>query len=88
MNIYLQLIWSFFKIGCLTIGGGYAMLPLIQQEIEHHGWLTTAQFMDILAIAEITPGPLSVNAATYIGYRTAGVTGSLLATTRWRCRLW
>ncbi|MGI6088045.1 MAG: chromate transporter [Kiritimatiellia bacterium] len=81
MNIYLQLIWSFFKIGCLTIGGGYAMLPLIQQEIEHHGWLTTAQFMDILAIAEITPGPLSVNAATYIGYRTAGVTGSLLATT-------
>ncbi len=80
MHIYLQLIVSFVKIGCLTIGGGYAMLPLIQQEIEHHGWLTTAQFLDILAIAEITPGPLAVNAATYIGYQTAGISGALLAT--------
>ncbi len=56
------------------------MLPLIQQEIEHHGWLTTAQFLDILAISEITPGPLAVNAATYIGYQTAGIGGALLAT--------
>ncbi len=56
------------------------MLPLIQSEIEYHGWLTTEQFLDILAIAEITPGPLAVNAATYIGYQTAGFFGSLLAT--------
>lgn len=80
MHIYLQLIGAFFKIGCLTIGGGYAMLPLIQNEIERHGWLNTAQFLDILAIAEITPGPLAVNAATYIGYQTAGIAGALLAT--------
>ncbi|MFN2351345.1 MAG: chromate transporter, partial [Kiritimatiellia bacterium] len=81
MMIYFQLIWSFLKIGCLTIGGGYAMLPLIQSEIESHGWLTSDQFLDILAISEMTPGPLAVNIATFVGFRTGGIPGALIATT-------
>lgn len=81
MVIYWQLLASFFKVGMFTIGGGYAMLPLIQQEIELYGWISTQEFIDILAIAEMTPGPIAVNTATFVGYRTGGVAGSLVATT-------
>jgi chromate transporter len=79
--IYLQLLWVFFRLGLFTVGGGYAMLPLIQAEIEGRGWITAAEFVDMLAIAEMTPGPVGVNTATFVGYRLAGVAGAVLATT-------
>lgn len=78
--ILLELFLSFFKIGLFTIGGGYAMLPLIQQEIIRYGWLSPQEFVDIVGIAEMTPGPIAVNAATFVGFRSAGVWGSLTAT--------
>lgn len=79
--IFLQLFFAFFKIGLFTIGGGYAMLTIIQQEIVRYGWMTTAEFVDIVGVAEMTPGPIAVNAATFVGYRSAGVAGALVATT-------
>ncbi len=78
--ILLELFWSFFRIGMFSFGGGYAMIPLIQSEIQQHGWLTAAQFADIVAIAEMTPGPIAINSATYVGYMVAGIAGSLMAT--------
>jgi chromate transporter len=76
----LQLVWSFFKIGLFSYGGGYAMVPMMQDEIVSHGWLPVREFADIVAISQMTPGPIAVNAATYIGYRVAGVFGSAAAT--------
>jgi len=78
--IYLQLFWSFFKIGAFSFGGGYAMIPLIQKEIQSHGWMEAKEFADIVAVSQMTPGPLAVNAATYVGVKTAGVLGSAFAT--------
>lgn len=78
--IYLKLFLSFVKIGLFSFGGGYAMIPLIQKEVSTQGWLHAAELVDIIAIAEMTPGPIAVNAATYIGYQTAGFAGSLAAT--------
>ncbi|WP_296971760.1 chromate transporter [Tepidanaerobacter sp. EBM-38] len=78
--IYLQLFLSFMKIGLFSFGGGYAMIPLIQKEIESHGWLSASQFVDIIAIAEMTPGPIAVNSATFVGYKAAGIVGGLIAT--------
>ncbi len=79
--IYLQLFLSFLQIGLFSIGGGYAALPLIQNQIvELHGWLTMAQFADVISIAEMTPGPIAVNAATFVGIKIAGVPGTLVAT--------
>jgi chromate transporter len=78
--IYLQLLASFIKIGLFSFGGGYAMIPLIQREIESHGWLSASQFVDIIAIAEMTPGPIAVNSATFVGYKAAGFWGGLVAT--------
>ncbi len=76
-----ELFFSFFKIGMFTFGGGYAMLPLMQREfIITHQWLTQPEFIDIIAVAEMTPGPVSINAATYVGYKVAGVIGSVAAT--------
>jgi len=76
-----DLFFTFFKIGAFTIGGGYAMLPLIQKEvIEEHQWLDTEEFTALLAIAEMTPGPVAVNTATFVGYQTVGVLGSIAAT--------
>ncbi|MCL1817337.1 MAG: chromate transporter [Spirochaetaceae bacterium] len=75
-----QLVWSFFKIGLFSFGGGYAMVPMMQGEIAAHGWLAAREFADIVAISQMTPGPIAVNAATYIGYRVAGVWGSAAAT--------
>ncbi len=76
----MKLFASFFKIGAFSFGGGYAMLPLIEEEIIAHGWLTTKEFIDILAIAEMTPGPIAINSATFLGYKLAGVLGSITAT--------
>ena len=78
----LTLFLTFFKIGAFTFGGGYAMIPLIQREIvEKHGWMTDEDILDIFAIAESTPGPIAINSATFVGYRTAGFFGAALATT-------
>lgn len=78
--IYLQLFLSFFKIGLLGFGGGMAIISLVQNEVEIHGWMTSAQFLDILAISQVTPGPVGINVATYVGYTASGtVWGSLLA---------
>ena len=81
MELLFKLFWSFFKIGAFTIGGGYAMLPLIQREVvEENNWLTSDEFVDILAIAEVTPGPVAVNTSTYVGYKKAGLKGALICT--------
>ncbi|MCL2133781.1 MAG: chromate transporter [Bacteroidales bacterium] len=80
--IYLQLFITFFKIGLFGFGGGYAMLSLIQHEIvESQGWLTTSEFTDIVAISQMTPGPIGINAATFAGYTASGsVWGAAVAT--------
>ena len=79
--IYLQLFLSYLKIGFFGFGGGYAMLSLIQNEIvEQRGWLTYAEFADIVAVSQITPGPIAINSATFVGYRTCGVLGSVAGT--------
>ena len=78
----LKLFISFLKIGAFSFGGGYAMLPLIKKEIiEVHGWLTVTEFIDILAVVEMTPGPIAINSATFLGYKVGGVLGSIVATT-------
>lgn len=80
MNI-LKLFISFLKIGAFSFGGGYAMLPLIQKElIDVHGWITTKEFIDILAVVEMTPGPVAINSATFLGYKVGGFLGSIAAT--------
>ena len=76
-----KLFLTFFKIGAFTFGGGYAMIPLIQKEaVETNGWVTDDDILEIIAIAESTPGPIAINSATFVGYRTAGVLGSACAT--------
>ncbi len=79
--IYLQLFWSFFQVGLFSIGGGYAAMPLIQnQVVDLHPWLTMQEFADIISIAEMTPGPIAINSATFTGIRIAGLPGALAAT--------
>ena len=78
--IYLELFWTFFKIGLFTFGGGYAMLPLIQAEVAAHGWLETEALLNFVAVSESTPGPFAVNISTYIGSRLGGVPGAACAT--------
>lgn len=79
--IYLQLLWSFFQIGLFSIGGGYAAMPLIQhQVVDLHPWLTMTQFADVMTIAEMTPGPIAINSATFVGIQIAGVPGAVVAT--------
>ena len=79
--IYFQLFLSFFQIGLLSFGGGYAAMPLIQsQVVEQHGWLTMQEFTDLITIAEMTPGPIAVNSATFVGLRIAQVPGAIIAT--------
>ncbi len=80
-NIYVQLFISFFKIGLFGFGGGYAILSLIQHEIEYHGWMSQSEFTDIIAISQMTPGPIGINSATYVGYTASGsILGSIVAT--------
>lgn len=77
----LQLFLTFARIGAFTFGGGYAMIPLIQKETaEKRGWVSPEDILDVVAIAESTPGPIAINAATFIGYKTAGITGAACAT--------
>ena len=78
--IYLELFWTFFKIGLFTFGGGYAMLPLIQSEVTAHHWMETADIVDFIAVSESTPGPLAVNMATFTGMVTGGPAGAACAT--------
>lgn len=79
--IYLELLWSFFQIGLFSIGGGYAAMPLIQnQVVDVHPWLTMTQFADIMTIAEMTPGPIAINSATFVGIQVAGIPGAIIAT--------
>ena len=79
--IYWELFWSFVKVGAFCVGGGYASMPLIQaQVIEEHGWLTMQQFIDIFTISQMTPGPIGISAATFVGTKVAGVPGAVCAT--------
>lgn len=75
-----ELYLSFFKIGLFGFGGGYAMIPLIQKELEEHGWLKLKEFVNIIAIAEMTPGPIAINSGTFVGYKVSTIIGSLVAT--------
>mgnify|MGYP002623434232 FL=1 len=81
MSIYLKLIWAYLKIGLFGFGGGYAMLSLVQNEVVKNGWISNQMFTDIVAISQMTPGPIGINSATYIGYVSTGnVFGSIVAT--------
>lgn len=79
--IYLELLWSFFQVGLFSIGGGYAAVPFIQRQVvDLHPWLTMTQFADIMTIAEMTPGPVAINSATFVGIQVAGTAGAIVAT--------
>ena len=79
--ILLTLYWSFFQIGLFSIGGGYAALPLIQnQVVDMHGWLTMTEFADVVTLSQMTPGPIAINAASFIGIRMGGIPGAVIAT--------
>lgn len=79
--IYLQLFWSFLQIGLFSFGGGYAAMPLIQgQVVTSHGWLTMSEFTDLITISQMTPGPIAVNSATFVGLKIAGIPGAVVAT--------
>ena len=79
--IYLKLLWSFFQIGLFSFGGGLAAMPLIQsQVVDIHGWLTLTEFTDLITISEMTPGPIAINSATFVGTRIAGLGGALVST--------
>ncbi len=77
--ILLQLFWVFARIGALTFGGGYTMVSLIERDLSDRGWLTSAEFADIIAVSQMTPGPLALNVATYVGQQVAGIPGALMA---------
>ncbi len=79
--IYLKLFWSFFQVGLFSFGGGYAAMPLIQnQVVEINGWLTMSEFADVITISQMTPGPIGINSATFVGARIAGIAGAIAAT--------
>lgn len=79
--IYLQLFLSFLQIGAFSFGGGYAAMPLIQSQIvTHHGWLSMPEFTDLITISQMTPGPIAVNSATFVGIKIAGIPGAAVAT--------
>lgn len=79
--IYIQLFLSFLQVGALSFGGGYAAMPLIQEQVVNsHSWLTMAEFTNLITIAEMTPGPIAINAATFVGIQIAGVLGAVIAT--------
>ena len=81
MTALLELFWSFFQVGLFSFGGGYAAMPLIQQQVvDGHGWLNMTEFADIITISQMTPGPIAINSATFVGMRIAGIPGALVAT--------
>ena len=79
MNL-LMLFLEFLKIGLFTFGGGYAMIPLIKEAVLKHGWMNETQFLNMIGVSEVTPGPIAINMATYVGSTQAGFIGSLLCT--------
>lgn len=83
MQIYWQLIWAYIKIGIFGFGGGYAMLSLVEKAVVAPGWITEQSFTDILAISQMTPGPIGINSATYIGYLAPGQVNPALASPGW-----
>ena len=80
MSVYLLLFLEFFKMGALTFGGGYAMIPFVEETVLAHGWMTTEELVDFIAVSESTPGAFAVNIATYVGSEVGGILGSLCAT--------
>ncbi len=81
MMLLLELFWRFFQIGLFSFGGGYAVLPLIRQHlVDSAGWISLQEFTDIVAISQMTPGPIALNAATFVGVRVAGIGGGVIAT--------
>lgn len=76
----ISLFINFFYIGAFAFGGGYTMIPLFQRMVEEHGWMSIERFTDMIAVSQMTPGPIAVNMATFIGFQTAGVPGSFIAT--------
>lgn len=78
--IFIELFWVFCKIGAVTFGGGYAMISLIQNEVVSRAWCSPAEFADMVALSQMTPGPIALNTATYVGQITAGIPGALVAT--------
>lgn len=79
--ILLKLFWSFFQVGLFSIGGGYAAMPFIQEQVvEVNGWLTMNEFVDVVTISQMTPGPIALNAATFVGMKVAGLLGAVIAT--------
>lgn len=81
MEILIRLYLAFLKIGTFSFGGGYAMLPFMQKEIvENHSWISMSEFSDIIGISQMTPGPVAINSATFVGYKVGGIIGSAMAT--------
>ena len=79
--IYLELFWGFLKIGLFSFGGGYAAMPLIQEQVvSMHNWLSMAEFTDLITISQMTPGPIAINSATFVGIKIAGIPGALVST--------
>jgi chromate transporter len=79
--IYLKLFWSFFQVGLFSFGGGYAAMPQIQnQVVDKNGWLTMSEFADVITISQMTPGPIGINSATFVGTRIAGIAGAVMST--------
>lgn len=83
MSFYLKLIWSYLKIGIFGFGGGYAMLSLVEKSVVDPGWISETMFTDIVAISQMTPGPIGINSATYIGYIAPGQVDPALASPVW-----
>ena len=83
MNIYWQLVWAYLKIGIFGFGGGYAMLSLVEKAVVGPGWISETMFTDIVAISQMTPGPIGINSATYIGYVAPGLNDSALNAVGW-----
>ncbi len=80
MDIILKLFLTFLKIGAFTFGGGYAMIPLVTDEVVSNGWLTSEEVINFIAVAESTPGPIAINMATFVGASQAGILGAIVAT--------
>ncbi|WP_338597128.1 chromate transporter [Clostridium baratii] len=81
MSLIIKLFFTFLKIGTFSFGGGYAMIPFIQREIiANNNWISSSTFMDIIGISQMTPGPVAINSATFVGYKVSGVWGSMAAT--------
>lgn len=78
--LLMELFTTFLMIGFVSFGGGYAMIPVIESEVTVHGWMTTQQFTDVIAIAGMSPGPIATNCAIFVGFHTAGLPGAIIST--------